>query len=154
MDGKIREALLEIEDQEGRLDPDTVVQRASDPASPLHDHFVWDDAEAARLHRIRQARLLIRSVKIEVVVRDVPMNVVSYVRDNDGGYQNILKVRSNESRSREAIADEMRRVVSAAKRARAVATYLGTEEDVDRIIEIANTVITRAQASDQPAGQA
>jgi hypothetical protein len=144
MDGKVRDALLQIEDEEGRLDPELVVERARDPESPLHAHFEWNDEEAAKQHRIKQARLLIRSVRVEVVVRDVPMSVVNYVRDA-GGYQNIARVRSDADKSRATIIDELSRVVSAAKRARAVAAYLGTAEDINRIIDIANTVLGRVR---------
>ncbi len=153
MDGKVRDALLAIENEEGHLDPELVVERAKDPTSPLYSHFEWDDTKAASLHRIRQARMLIRSVKIEVVVRDVPMNVVSYIRD-EGGYQNIVKVKPNADKSRDAVVDEMQRVIAAAKRARAVAAYLGTAADVERIIGIASSVIERASIGDAPAGEA
>ncbi len=151
LDGKIRQALLEIEDAEGRLDPEIVIERARDQASPLNGYFEWDDDVAAHQYRITQARRLIRSIKVEVVVRDVPMNVVSYIRDQ-GGYQNIVRVRSDAEKARAAIIDEMTRVAQAVKRARAVAAFLGAAEDVEEIGRIAANVIT--QANNQPGGTA
>jgi hypothetical protein len=50
----------------GGLPPETVVERAQDPSSPIHRYFNWDDGEAARLYRVEQARLLCRSIHIVV----------------------------------------------------------------------------------------
>lgn len=43
---------------------------AQSPDSPIHHAFTWDDAEAARLHRLEQARYLLRSVQVRVVEED------------------------------------------------------------------------------------
>jgi hypothetical protein len=45
-----------------------VVEAADDLNSPLHEAFPWDDAEAAREHRLEIARLLLRSVRTVRVV--------------------------------------------------------------------------------------
>jgi hypothetical protein len=42
------------------------VEEAADPASPLHDHFQWDDTIAGRQWRLQQARQLIR-VTVEAI---------------------------------------------------------------------------------------
>lgn len=46
----------------GELTPGDVVDDARNDNSPLHSFFEWDDTEAARQHRLKQARGLIRSV--------------------------------------------------------------------------------------------
>lgn len=46
----------------GELTPEDVLRDAENPNSPLHSFFEWDDTEAARQHRLAQARGLIRSV--------------------------------------------------------------------------------------------
>jgi hypothetical protein len=51
----------------GRLRPAHVVDAARPPRHSLHRHFIWDDRKAAELHRLDQARALIRSI---VVVDD------------------------------------------------------------------------------------
>lgn len=48
--------------QGGGLNAEDVVLDAKNPNSPLHPFFEWDDTEAAKRHRLEQARLLIRSV--------------------------------------------------------------------------------------------
>jgi len=147
--------LTALEQANGLLDPVDVVEAARDPASPMHDFFEWDDSEAARLHRLGQARQLIRRVKIEVTVRDVPMDVVRYVRDPDTvSYRNITNVRTEEDTARRVITDEMMRVSKAAKRARAIAAVLGVEGDVQEILRLASVVARQLSATDQPAGAA
>lgn len=61
----VAEELTQIWNEHGgKLKPDDVVQVASDPDSPLHPAFEWDDSVAAHKHRLRQARDLIRSVRV------------------------------------------------------------------------------------------
>jgi hypothetical protein len=52
----------------GALTPAQVVEAATDPASPLHDHFEWDDSEAARRYRLVQAGRLIRRCRVTIEV--------------------------------------------------------------------------------------
>lgn len=60
----LREELLSIREEHGRLTAELVLDEARDPSHPLHDRFVWDDGAAAERYRVGQARNLIRSVKI------------------------------------------------------------------------------------------
>lgn len=60
----LREHLLAIRDERGRLDPTTVVEVATPNDHPLHDRFEWDDAVAAHGYRVTQAHELIRSVRL------------------------------------------------------------------------------------------
>lgn len=154
---EIADELTKLEQENGRLDPVSVVDAARDPTSPMHQFFEWDDTEAARQHRLGQARQLIRRVKVEVTVRDVPLQVVRYVHDSSdpqNGYRNILRVRDDADIARDALLDEMSRVEKAARRARAVAAVLGTAGDVEQIIAIANGVRQQVSVRDQPAGAA
>ena len=48
----------------GRMTAADVVAEARKKTSPIHDEFEWDDTEAARLHRLEQARYLIRAVVV------------------------------------------------------------------------------------------
>jgi hypothetical protein len=120
----------------------------------LHDFFEWDDNQAAHQWRLSQARLLIRRVKIQVTVRDIPMDVARYVRnlDEPGTYSDIVRVRSDAERSRRTVIDEMHRVAQAAKRARTLAAVLGTVEQVDEIIRLAEIVVQQTRITDTAAG--
>ena len=57
------EALRAIQDEEGRLTPDTVLRAAKNPRHPLHDVFEWNDAKAGHAWRVEQARALIARVR-------------------------------------------------------------------------------------------
>lgn len=46
----------------GELTPEDVLADARHDNSPLHSFFEWDDTEAARQHRLAQARGLIKAV--------------------------------------------------------------------------------------------
>lgn len=60
----LRDHLQKIYDEHGRLTPELVVEKASDPNHPLFSRFDWDDQTAARLHRLEQARGLIRLARV------------------------------------------------------------------------------------------
>ena len=61
----VADALDTIHKRDGYLTPAMVIDEASDELSPLHAHFEWNDGKAADAHRLWQARMLIKSVKIE-----------------------------------------------------------------------------------------
>jgi hypothetical protein len=140
--------LRELE-HDGRLQPSDVLADARNPTSPLHSHFEWDDGLAAERYRLSQARSLIRSVKIHVTVRDMPLSVVGYVRDpelqdtRDPGYRNVMQLRTEEDSARAAIVEEMKRVANAARRARSLAAVLGLTDQIDEINRIAESVSER-----------
>lgn len=56
--------LNQLQEQWSYLTPEIVVEDASDPGSPLHTLFDWDDSSAAHKYRLVQARTLIRRVRI------------------------------------------------------------------------------------------
>ncbi len=52
---------------DGTVTPEQYVAAAKPARSPIHDTLTWDDVEAARQHRLDQARSILRSI---VVVTD------------------------------------------------------------------------------------
>lgn len=63
--GAVAETLDGLRDRNhGALAPDDVVEAARPDDSPLHNAFTWDDTEAAKAHRLWQARQLIRAVVV------------------------------------------------------------------------------------------
>lgn len=63
----IGEALAKIASaNQGQLTPEATVEAAKNRKHPLHRHFEWDDSKAASAYRLSQARMIIRSVAIEV----------------------------------------------------------------------------------------
>ncbi len=66
-----------------------LIKEARKKRSPLHSIFEWDDTEAAREYRLMQARMLIRSLQVEVInSKQEPEQVVAFVKDinQHGGY--------------------------------------------------------------------
>lgn len=61
--------VLDALEAEDKLTTDEVLARATDPASPLHTHFEWDDVAAAHEHRLDQARKLIARYKVVKIDR-------------------------------------------------------------------------------------
>lgn len=61
--------ILNIKEENG-LTAETVVNRAENKNNPLHNLFVWDNTEAARLWRLQQARVLINEIEITIEDKD------------------------------------------------------------------------------------
>lgn len=128
---------------DGRLLPEDVVIAAANPASAMHDHFTWDDTEAAQKCRIAEARVLIRSVRVEVTLTTGQFAVPVYLAggEKSGAYIPTATIRDDADASRDAILREMERVRNALDRARRIAAVLGTETEIDEIISIVNRFI-------------
>lgn len=54
----------------GSFTADDVVADAVPESAPLHKFFTWDDEEAARLHRLTEARQICRAVRVVVTRGD------------------------------------------------------------------------------------
>lgn len=92
MSGLTRQRLVAIREEleklgtETRLTPETVVEAARDPRSPLHDRFQWDDSVAGEAYRLQQARALIKQVRVDVVRADqTVIRAPVFVRAPEGG---------------------------------------------------------------------
>jgi hypothetical protein len=72
----------------GRVTAEQVLERAQDPTSPFHSHFVWDDTEAAHRYRLQQAGALIRKFKVvrNVGGRTIKVDAFVKVPDSTDGY--------------------------------------------------------------------
>jgi hypothetical protein len=107
----IGETLAAIEARNGGIEPQAIVAEAEDKESPLHPLFEWDDTEAAKAHRLRQASEIVRRVHVihysEEGKKERQIAYVSVVRqDADGD-----KSRSYVSASRALSDQEMQQQV-------------------------------------------
>ena len=81
--------------EENNLSPESVLEKARDENSPLHNLFEWDDSVAAEKYRLNQARQIIQQI---VIVKDHPNAEPRMIRSfvttskNDGSYQLISAV--------------------------------------------------------------
>jgi hypothetical protein len=60
----LRDELLSVRVQHGKLTPQLVVDTARDPEHPLHSRFEWNDSVAGEAWRRHQAHDLIRKAKV------------------------------------------------------------------------------------------
>ena len=130
-------AILSQLEAAGTLTADTLVAIAADPASPLHAHFEWDDAVAAHRHRQEQARVLIRSIKMQVTHHSLIFEAPTFISNPSlgGGYISLPRLRRDEEASRDAVVAEFARAASALSRARTIAAALGLEDEIEGLRE-------------------
>lgn len=140
----------------GLLRPEDVVEEASDPRSPLHDQFDWDDTEAAQKWRLHQARNLIRIcvrfLEVPGSQEKVPCRVwvsLTTDRNSDGGYRpidHVLRLKT----WREQLLEDAMREAEAFQRKYAMLTELAeVHEAISRAIAAWRRRLTsRAAAGD------
>lgn len=131
---RLRREIEILEDTQGSpVTPAALVDWAREnPDSVAHAMFDWDDAKAARKHRIEQARALIRRVRVEIRESSTVIRAVGYVHDpslprRESGYTHIEHIRSDEERKKGVMADELKRIGSSARRVRRIARDLGMD---------------------------
>lgn len=99
------------------LNAEDVLEFAKDPKTALHKHFTWDDAEAAKLWRLRQARNLIRvSIQFSADAPQTFRPLVNLVKDRaapDGAYARAEDVYNAGERQRQLL---LRQAIAEARR--------------------------------------
>lgn len=56
--------LSELRKVVGAVTAETLLEHAEDPSSCFHQMYEWDDAKAARKHRLEQSRLILQGLRI------------------------------------------------------------------------------------------
>lgn len=120
---EIKEALEGIYERDGVLHPVTVLDEAADPEHPLHGCFTWDDSEAARQHRLNQARQLIRvAVTVIPSLNSGPVrqfvSISSMRKTGTGSYLAMIDVVSDEARYQQMLQDALTTLVGFERRYR------------------------------------
>ncbi len=126
-----------LEDGDGRLTPDRVLDDARRDDSPLHALFEWDVDKAAHMAWLDQAREIIRAVKIVVTNETYEIKANAYVRDPDvtgQGYRSTIALQREPESARQALADELTRAAGVLLRARNLAVALSMEDHVDAML--------------------
>lgn len=100
------------EELNGVITPDEVVERAQSELCTLHDWFEWDDTEAAKEYRVRQARDMMRYIVVDVKREDDTQQttrVFFNVKTDEGrGYTTLQNVMSIEKLREQVIAGALR----------------------------------------------
>lgn len=94
-DAMLRELVELVERKNGMLRPQDVLEVARNPDSALHQHFTWDDTEAAHKRRLDEARALIRAVMWVDPINEEPrrefISVRVPMRDVGGGLVHVRR---------------------------------------------------------------
>lgn len=137
-DPEVVEALEVIakEDPDGLVQPEKVVEAASNPDSPLHRYFEWDDSEAAHQYRLHQARRLV----VRVIVKDAsrkPTRVNVVIRRADGserrGYVPVERAANDEDMCNQILHDTKRALTAYRTR---LSAFEQTQEIVAKLDEV------------------
>jgi len=139
---QIGEALKELEHPDGTLLPKDVIEAARSPQHILHDYFEWDDARAGHLHRIDQARGLIKRYRVTVETSKRLYQIPRYLRDpgrhgGDAGYRRADALSAPDQRS--ALVGELRRLGGLLDRTAGAAAALGFADHAEAIEAMANS---------------
>ncbi len=133
---------LELEDlrlREGTLRPEAIVAFAeNNTESALHSEFEWDDSRAAHLHRLDQARHIIR---VHISVNEpvsVPMRTYVSLRSDrraGRGYRRLVDVMSEEQHRQELLLAAWDELRTFERKYRALAELTPVFEALDRMRE-------------------
>lgn len=140
-DPEVVEAIevLEKEDKDGLVQAERVVEAASNPDSPLHRFFEWDDSEAAHQWRLAQARrLIVRVTKKNSDAQPARVNVV--IHQSDGtqrrGYVPIARAASDDELCAQVMRDTRRVLTGYRTRLAAFNQTQGIVAQLDAILEL------------------
>ncbi len=137
----------------GRITPQEILTDAENPDSPIHHCFEWNDKEAAQLHRLNQARSLIRSCRVVFKTDTTKIKSVAYVRDptrdaKDAGYISVNRVKNNTEISRDVLLQEFSRAAAALARAKRLAQVFGMAEKIDDFLREIEVLRFQAESHD------
>lgn len=129
-------------DNQGMLQPQSVVETARDPDHPLHDCFDWDDGSAAEKYRLVQARGLIRRLKVMVVLQEretqtitvkaVPHYTSLPTQRGKEGYEATMAVVTDTLKREELILTAMRELLALRRKYQTLAELSEVWAAVDR----------------------
>jgi hypothetical protein len=109
----------------GRLTAQELVDLARPADHPLHADFEWDDAKAGEAYRRKQASILIKMVRFEVRIVDMPPAVAPvYVREPGAPKGSFIRtdvVANDPEMSRDTLMADLDRVPMAMQRAKVLA---------------------------------
>ena len=147
-DRRDRALLRKLEEKDGTLRPERVVEAAKAKDHPWHDRFEWDDTAAAEQYRINQARVLIRSVEVRITTSEYVMFSPVYTRKAEQpggpkGYVEVAKIASQEEVARASLEDELRRISGNIERSRGIAHQLGLVPEFEALL--ADIVMIRSR---------
>jgi DNA-binding NarL/FixJ family response regulator len=125
----------------GRFTAEMLVEEArANPTGPFYKYFEWDIAKAAWNYWVDQARALIRSIRVDIVIEDKEYRLAEFVHDPEvkrghQGYVAVRKLRQEPANAESVILNEFSMAAAFLDRARGLSAYLGVEKPTERAQE-------------------
>lgn len=98
----VDDILYDLWRSHGKLTAEVILDAATDPESPLHTHFEWDQAVAAHEYRLVQARELVR--RAETVIMERPVRKFVFIK-SASSYQPIAEAMKTKDWREEVLAE-------------------------------------------------
>lgn len=132
----ILDELKAIEERDGILRPQAVVEFARDPGTALHTQFEWNDGKAGEQYRVWQARQLIR-VQVTYLGQEqteAPAFISLVVdRYSEGGYRSIAHVLTDEELRDKMLADAKRDLETFRRKYQGLVELTRVFKELDRV---------------------
>lgn len=156
------ERIAALEEENGGVIPEILVDDAKKEQSPLHDWFEWDDKHAANRYRIEQAEYLLRHIVVTVKTPDGNkeefrafhvVNVQEGDKTNDGReqqrgrYVSIRNVLSNENYRKQLVENALRELEIWRKKYATYQELVLAVEAVSKILEQKEAILFEASRS-------
>jgi hypothetical protein len=150
----IHSVLTKLE-ADGNLTPDSVVETAKDPKSPLHKEFTWDLKAAALMTWRSQARALISQFHITVTVHRKEYRIQEFVEapnkaEGEQGYIAFTRIKTNKELAKDFLQRELGIASSYVEKTRDYARALGLESRITRVVEDLASVRIEAEKRATP----
>lgn len=140
-----------IRARDGQLKTEVVVTEAKKVKNPLHPAFEWNDQLAAHEHRLNQARLLIRSIRVigpEKEDRPAFVHVtIKHQEEKDSYYQDPEIVVQNVDEFAHAMREAVSKLEGAKSAVRDLESLAERDKDGDRMTMIAIAIKSLETAS-------
>lgn len=83
-----------LEQKEGALTSQNVLESARSEKSPIHSLFEWDDTKAAEQYRLKQAAQIICNLTVEIETDDKPIECRAYMDVSEAKVGSFINVQS------------------------------------------------------------
>jgi hypothetical protein len=153
-----KQFIRELVNENGEITPQDLVEAARDDNTPIHGLFNWDDESAANEQRLNTARTILRRVTFARTTRSITLKVPAYIRNPNAlarvqSYKLIEKIEQRSEEAREVLAMELKRIMGAIDRGRAIAGVLDLGDYFDEMLEMAQTVERILDGTPPPKGR-
>jgi hypothetical protein len=142
----VRMELVRIsQDNDGRLNPDAIVEAATPEDSPLHEFFTWDDNEAGKRLRRIEATFLIRRVRLSIIRATADQREVTFtairqfhsrpsMRLPDGGYEPIEAIMSDPIKRAELLEQALKELHALEKKYKELSELSALFDELHRLM--------------------